>query len=999
MLATIMHHEFRSRPREGNEVRTDLAFVDRSAEREALRGLLARAADGYSGALVLRGEVGVGKTALLNETVAAAAAAGMQTIRLTGVEPETHLSYAGLHRFLLPFADHLERLPAPQREALRSTFGLVAGPPADRFLVALAVLTLLAEAASEAPLVCVVDDVQWLDPESAVVLGFVARRLYAERVMLLFAVRAPAGDLPALAGLPEMSIAGLDEGAALELLASLVPGPLSPAVGARVVAETGGNPLALVEVARELSPGQLAGVELLPEPLPVGGSLEEAFGRRVRRLPAEARLLLAVAAAEPVGSQALVWRAAGQLGIDPDAAASADLGGLAAIGSQVEFRHPLIRSVVYQTMPLRQRRLIHRALAAAGDGSEPDRVAWHLGMAAAGPDEAVAARLEQAAGRVRDRGGYAAAAMFLSRAAELSADECLRAGRLLAASEAALIAGQPVRAGALLEAATPKLDDPLARAQARRLHGTIRCALGQAGEASSILLAAVRALAPYDPRGARETLLEAAEAALFADWSASQAVMPEVAAAARAMPDVPESEASAADLLLDGFATRVATGYPAAVPLFRRAIALLSAGELSPADGLRGFALGGLAAAELWDDQAQHTLASRWIRLARDHGALTALPAALSYGAFAEITAGRFDAAAACTAERSEIIRATGNPGIHGTAGVAELYQLAWRGHESDARRIASAIAREATNAGHVSQSIWVQLGLAVLELGLGNYQAALQSVLGVFSDDHPFTGTHVLPDLVEAATRCGEAGIAEAALGRLAERAAAAGTLLALGLLARSRALLAGDAGAEPLYREAIGHLGQCRAVPQLARAHLVYGEWLRRQRRRRDARDQLRTAHEMFTAMGAGAFAERARIELLATGERARQRTAGPGTELTAQEAQIARLVSEGESNRDIAAQLFLSPSTVDYHLRKVYRKTGVASRTQLARIMTDGRLEPEVSPSPRTGAVRPSAGTAPRPADRPRQQVLPKWATVGRGATTPAAHAPTQKLAEPA
>ncbi len=999
MVAAIMHHEFGSRPREGNGVRTDVAFVDRSAEREALRGLLARAADGYSGALVLRGEVGVGKTALLNETVAAAAAAGMQTSRLTGVEPETHLSYAGLHWFLLPFADHLERLPGPQREALRSTFGLVAGPPADRFLVALAVLTLLADVASQVPLVCVVDDVQWLDPESAVVLGFVARRLYAERVVLLFAVREPAGELPPLAGLPELVITGLDEGAALELLASLVPGPLSPAVGARIVAETGGNPLALAEVALELSPGQLAGVELLPEPLPVGGSLEEAFGRRVSRLPAETRLLLAVAAAEPTASQALVWCAAGQLGIDPDAAASADLGGLAAIGSRVEFRHPLIRSVVYHTMPLRQRRLIHRALAAAGDGSEPDRVAWHLGMAAAGPDEAVAARLEQAAGRARDRGGYAATVMFLSRAAELSADAGLRAARLLAASEAALIAGQPVRAGALLEAATPKLGDPLARAQARRLHGTIRCALGQAGEASSILLAAARALAPYDPRGARETLLEAAEAALFAGWSASQAVMPEVAAAARAMPGVPESEASAADLLLDGFVARAAAGYPAAVPLFRRAIAMFRSGGLSPGEGLRGFALGGTAAAELWDDQAQHTLASRWIRLARDHGALTALPAALNYGAFAEITAGRFDAAAACTAERSEIITATGNPGIHGTAGVAELYQLAWRGHETDARRIASAIAREATNAGHVSQSIWVQLGLATLELGLGNYQAALQCVLGVFSDDHPFTGTHVLPDLAEAAMRAGEAGLADAALGRLTERALAAGTPLALGLLARSRALLVGDAGAEPLYREAIGHLGQCRAVPQLARAHLVYGEWLRRQRRRRDARDQLRTAHEMFTAMGAGAFAERARIELLATGERARQRTAGPGTELTAQEAQIARLVSEGGSNRDIAAQLFLSPSTVDYHLRKVYRKTGVTSRTQLARIMTDGRLEPEVSPSPRTGAVRPSAGTAPRPADRPRQQVLPKWATVGRGATTPAAHAPTQKLAEPA
>ena len=341
-----------------------MVLVGRSAEREALGGLLARAAEGYSGALVLRGEAGVGKTALLDETVAAAAAAGMQTARLTGVEAETQLGYAGLHRFLLPFADQLERLPVPQRDALRSTFGLVAGPPADRFLVALAVLTLLAEAASAVPLVCVVDDVQWLDPESVVVLGFVARRLYAERVVLLFAVREPAGQLPELAGLPELVIGGLDDDAAMELLASLAPGRLSPAVGARIVAETGGNPLALVEVARELSPAQLAGAEVLPEPLPIGGSLEQVFGRRVSRLPPEARLLLAVAAAEPAASQALLWRAAGQLGIDPDAAAAADLGDLAEFGPQVEFRHPLIRSVAYHATPLRQRRLIHQALAA-----------------------------------------------------------------------------------------------------------------------------------------------------------------------------------------------------------------------------------------------------------------------------------------------------------------------------------------------------------------------------------------------------------------------------------------------------------------------------------------------------------------------------------------------------------------------------------------------------------------------------------------------------------
>jgi DNA-binding CsgD family transcriptional regulator len=394
--------------------------------------------------------------------------------------------------------------------------------------------------------------------------------------------------------------------------------------------------------------------------------------------------------------------------------------------------------------------------------------------------------------------------------------------------------------------------------------------LGRASEAAAILLEAARALAPADPSGAREALLEAGEAAVYAGWSASRAVLSEIAAAARATPAPAGSEVSATDLLVDGFAARAAVGYPAAVPLFRRAIAMLRGGDLSPREGLRLPRLGCFAATELWDDQAQHALAIRWVQLARDLGALTALPGALNNQGSVEVAAGRFDAARACVAEASEISAATGNPGVAGTAGVAEAYELAWRGREADTRRV----------------------------------------------------------------------GPAEAALGRLAERAVAAGTPLALGLLARSRALLAGDADAEPLCHEAIGQLEQCRAVPQLARAHLVYGEWLRRQRRRRDAREQLRTAHEMFTSMGAGAFAERARIELLATGERARQRTAEAAEKLTPQEAQIARLVSDGESNRDIAAQLFLSPSTVDYHLRKVFRKTGVTSRTQLARTITADR-----------------------------------------------------------
>ncbi|HTU08933.1 MAG TPA: AAA family ATPase [Trebonia sp.] len=920
----------------------DAVLVGRSVEREALGGLLARAADGFGGALLLQGEAGVGKTALLDETVVAAAAGGMRVVRLTGVEAEAQLRYAGMHRFLLPFADQLERLPVPQRDALRSTFGMVAGPPANRFLVALGVLTLLGDVASQAPLVCVVDDVQWLDPESAVLLGFVARRLAAERVVLLFAVREAAAQAPALAGVPELAIGRLDDDAALDLLASLAPGRLSPAVGARIVAGTGGNPLALTEVAGELSPGQLAGSEVLPEPLPVAGSLKEAFGRRVGQLPAEARLLLAAAAAEPGCSQALLWRAAAKLGIDPETAGMADLSDLAEIGPQVVFRHPMVRSVAYYSTPPRQRRLIHQALAAAGDaGQQPDRVVWHLANAADQPDEAVAGQLEQAAERACHRDGHAAAVALLSRAAELSVNRDLRAGRLFAAAEAALTAGQPNRASALLEEAARPPGDPLSRARATRLQGAVRFAAGQAGEASTILLEAARAFEPIDARTARGALLEAFEAALSAGRTLRQAALADVARAARAIPGPGDPGASATDLLLDGFAARMATGYTAGVPSLRRAIAKLRAVELSAEEGLRRLRLGCLAAEELWDDQAQHALATRCVQLARDSGAPMILAVALSeLSAVAEVSAGRLDAARACIAEGREIPAATANPGMAETASGAEMFELAWRGREQDARRLAAVAASQSARADRDSHDIFTQHGLAVLELGLGNYQAALRSALTVYEADAPPTGTRVLPDLVEAAARSGETELAHAAVARLADRALAAGTELALGLLTRSRALLAGDGDAENLYQEAIGHLNQCTAAPQLARAHLVFGEWLRRQRRRRDAREQLRTAHDMFASIGAEAFAERARVELLATGEHARQRTAGTQVELTAREAQIARLVGQGESNRDIATQLYISPATVDYHLRKVFRKVGVASRTQLARTMVTNR-----------------------------------------------------------
>ena len=529
---------------------------------------------------------------------------------------------------------------------------------------------------------------------------------------------------------------------------------------------------------------------------------------------------------------------------------------------------------------------------------------------------------------------------MLARAADLSVDQGLRTGRLLAAAEAAMTAGQPQLASALLEQAARTASDPLARAKATRLRGAIRFATGQAGEASAILLEAARTFERIDAPAARGTLLAAFEAALYADRTPRREVLAEIARTARAMPGTPDRGASATDLLMDGFATGMTAGYAKSVPLLRRAIARLHAGELSAEEGLRGLRLGCLAAAELWDDQAQHALASRCVRLAGDNGAPMTLAVALcELSALAEVSAGRFDAARACLAEGREILAAAANPGIAGTASGAEMAELAWRGRELQARRLAAAASAPA-GASHGARDILIQHGLAVLELGLGNYRAALRAALAVYDADTPPTGTCVLPDLVEAAARSGETRLAYAALARLTDRALAARTDLALGLLARSQALLAVDRDAENLYREAIGHLERCTAVPQLARARLVYGEWLRRQRRRRDAREQLRSAHDMFTSIGAAAFAERARVELLATGESARQRTAGTRDELTPQETEIARLVSQGHSNRDIAAQLFLSPSTVDYHLRKVFRKLGVASRTRLALTMVTDR-----------------------------------------------------------
>jgi DNA-binding CsgD family transcriptional regulator len=911
-----------------------MLLFGRSAERERLARLSARAAEGLSGSLVLRGEPGVGKTALLDDAVAAATTVGMRTAWLTGVESETQLGYAALHRFLLPFPGYLERLPGPQREALRSTFGRVAGPPADQFLVALGVLTLLADVASDLPLLCVVDDAQWLDPESAVVLGFVARRLHADRIVLLFAVRELAAHSSALSGLPELAIGGLGARDAADLLSSIAAGRLSAQVGERLVAETGGNPLALVELASELSPEQLAGAAALPDPLPVGTSLEAVFSRRLNRLPAGTRLLLAIAAAEPTGTPDLFWRAAGQLGIDPDTAAAADMGDLVVFGPQVTFRHPLVRSVVYHGTPRAQRRMIHQALAAVGDGSkDPDRVAWHLGMAAVGPDEAVAARLAEAAGGARDRGGYAATATFLSRAAELSVDKGQLTSRLLAAAEAALTAGSPDEAGALLDQAQAGAATELQAGTVVRLSGEISLATGQLTDVPSQLLAAARTLIRIDATLGRRTLLHALEAA---NYAGRRAVEEWRAIAAEILPggSTANPPATIADRLLFGFLDWFAGGYRHASPLLRSAVAALHDEDTDEQVRLSWLQAGCFAASELLDDEARTALADDFARLARRRGALTALPMALTFVGEAHARAGRFDQAETVHAEGRAISAATGNPGIPGQASPPDLLLLVWRGRGPEARAAGAAITAEMADRGIGSGVAYVHTWLAVLEVALGNYHEAFGHAQRAYRDDSLATGCFALPELVEAAARCGEPGVARQALARLAGRAQASGAPWGLGLLARSQALLAGDDSAEDLYQEAITLLQTTRALTDLARSHLVYGEWLRRQRRRRDARHQLRTAYEMLAEIGAEAFAERARIELNATGEHARKRDVGPAEALTPQEAQIARLVSEGETNRNIASQLFISPATVEYHLRKVYRKLGVTSRTQLAR-----------------------------------------------------------------
>jgi DNA-binding CsgD family transcriptional regulator len=900
-------------------------LLGRERERQVLDRLLDGVRGGHGRVLVMRGDAGVGKTALLDYTVEAGRGFGIA--RTSGIEAEMELPFAAVQQLCSPFLELLGRLPQPQHDAVGVAFGLSTGPAPNSFLVGLAVLGLLAEAAEDQPLVCVVDDAQWLDNASARTLAFVARRLLAEKIALVFATRA-LGD--ALTGLSQLDVEPLGRSDARALLESVLPARLDEGVLERIVAETQGNPLALLELPRGLSPTQLAGGFGLPATAPLSASIEEGYARRLARLPQDARRVLLVAAADPVGDPPLVWRAAERLGIPESAAETVESEDLLAFSPRVVFRHPLVRSAVYGAAGLTERRDVHRALAEATDPAvDPDRRAWHRAQAAATPDEDVAAELEHSAARAQARGGLAAAAAFLERAVALSPEPSRRAQRALAAAQTKFEAGALDDALDLLvtaESGTPV--DDLVRARVHLLRAQIAFVSRRGSDATPLLLAAARELEPVAPHLARATYLEALSAARFAGPLAGVPDLLTVSQAALAGPPMPPAPRPS-DLLLQGLAVRSAEGYAAGAPLLKVALSAFERETPLPPEEARWLSLALWAAADLWDDETWRRLTIRELERARESGALTAIPLALGMLSYIHATSGQVLAAESLLNEIRAAAEVTGIP----AQPYLPLWIAALRGRETETRGLIQAALGEAALRGEGYATFVTEHVTAVLYNGLGRYGEALAALRRQALDPSYRDGSpRPMAEVIEAAVRSGEPELAQLALAQLAETTTAAGTDWALGVEARSRALLSDGESAETLYLEAIERLGRTGIRFQLARAHLVYGEWLRRERRRLDAREQLRTAHELFSEFGVEAFAERARVELEATGMRARKRTVDTLDQLTPQETQIARLAAEGHTNREIAARLFISASTVEYHLRKAFRKLDVKSRTQL-------------------------------------------------------------------
>jgi DNA-binding CsgD family transcriptional regulator len=906
-------------------------LAGRADEQAALRGLLLSLGNGMSGALVLRGEPGIGKTALLEELPGAAP--GIAFAVVSGVESEAGFGFAGLYRLLVPYLGQLDRLPAPQRLALGTALGLVDGPPGTPFFIGLAALTVLAEAAQDRPLVCVIDDAQWLDPESLEVLAFVARRVYAERLGIIFGVREPP-RLAMLEGIPELRLSGLAPAPAAQLLVTLAAGRVDPQVAARIAGQAAGNPLVLTEAARELAAGRIPPGLLLNAPGPAGQRLQTHFRARVLELPPDCRALLLLAAAG--SAPAVTWRAAALDGLEPEAALPAETAQLVTMTPELRFRHPLIRAAVYASADPADRRRAHGLLARATDARiSADLRAWHLAAAALAPDEDIAAELERCAELARRRGGFLAEAEFLARAAELSPDPAGVAARTLAAAQAAVDGGAPLRAEALLDAGDAAFGDPVAGAQAERLRQRARYLCGRPfGEMPIALLGAAKVLAPVDRGLARRTLLDAVELAVVTGHLISGVTGAEVGRAALALRADQGGQPGIDDLLLAGLATLAAAGYVRAAPLLRRAVTAMAAPDAVGSAVPPWFIDGVYATHALWDDRARHDWLRRCERVARATGALHHLQQALTCLSIVEAQTGQLSSAEARGEDCRQLALAVGfSPEKMAVNANAEL--LAWRGLDTAAQLAADngAAAAEYLRAGDIKRPGY--RALMVLHLSRGRYLEAFQVATRMRADDRLDFDNEALPSLVEAGVRSGHRDAAAAALAELVQRATASGTPWALGLMTRSQALLE-PRDPEPLYQQAVSHLAATTVLTDLARAHLLYGEWLRRQKRRLDARRQLQRAHDLFTGMGAPAFAHRAGVELAATGARVPKHASGQADGLTAQEARIARLAAGGATNQMIAAELFISPHTVGYHLTKVFRKLAVTSRQQLHTVL---------------------------------------------------------------
>ncbi|GAB2566609.1 LuxR family transcriptional regulator [Kribbella endophytica] len=900
-------------------------MIGRRDECRALDDLLEGAKGGRSAALVLRGEAGIGKSELLRYLFERST--GYRAVRAAGVQSEMELSHAGLHQLCAPLLGGLDRLPGPQREALATAFGLQTGTAPDRFLVGLAVLSLLADAGGNQPLVCLIDDAQWLDRASALALSFVARRLHAEAVVLVFAVRDPAPD-ETLAGLPELVVQGLPERNSRELLDTVVTGPLDQRVRDRIVAESRGNPLALLELPRASSPAELAGFGQ-PAVRPVASQLELEFLRRVDSLPDATRRLMFTAAAEPVGDVRLLRRAAERLGIDVEAAAPG-ASELLTLGARVRFRHPLVRSAVYRAASPTERQRAHGALAEALDaGVDPDRRAWHRAQAAAGPDEDVAAELERSAERAQARGGVAAVAAFLERAAELTEDPVRRAQRAVDAAQARFRAGAFEPAAALLSTASAGRPDELTRARIDVLRAGIAFNQGRGKEAPALLLAAAGRLEQLDVPTAREVYLEAVSAVIFAGHLARNPDWREMGEAARAAP--PAERPRATDELLDALAVRLADGYAASVPMIERILGRFSDEDVPVAESMRWLLLAGVIAADVWDLDRWHKVTTRHIAIIREAGALGELPLALDSSAVTHVFAGELATAASVIEEARTVSAAIGsNQPPFGALALAAV-----RGQEREARELIDATVSESTLYGQGLGVTVAHYHDAVLCNGLARYDEAITAARSAVIHPEEFGAPRwAIAELVEAAVRSGATELATDAFTQLSAATQPCPTDWSLGIEARSRALVADDP--EPFYREAITRLSRTRVRVHLARSHLLYGEWLAQQSRRTDAREELTTAHEMLTTYGADAYAERARRALQSTGAKLRPRTTAPDTAMTPQESQIAHLAATGLTNAEIGTRLFLSPHTVDWHLRKIFTKLGITSRREIPAVL---------------------------------------------------------------